>query len=184
MRAQPPKRMTADEFVEWAMRRPEGERYELVAGEVIAMAPERVQHIRAKTAAWRLLSDAVAAADLPCEALGDGASLRVDDTTVYEPDALVRCGEPLDPDAIFVPDPLIVVEVLSPTSDRRDGQGKLEDYFRLPSVRHYLVVNPLKRSVVHHARGDDEIIVTRIHHEGGLRLDPPGLAIEIGALFR
>jgi Uma2 family endonuclease len=184
MRAQPPKRMTAEEFVEWAMRRPEGERYELVAGEVIAMAPERVQHIRAKTAAWRLLSDAVARADLACEALGDGASLRIDDHTVYEPDALIRCGEPIDPDAVVVADPLVVVEVLSPTSDRRDGQEKLEDYFRLPSVRHYLVVNPLKRSVVHHARGDDETIVTRIHRDGELQLDPPGLTVELAALFR
>jgi hypothetical protein len=37
MKALPGKRMTADEFIFWAMQRPEGERYELVGGEVVAM---------------------------------------------------------------------------------------------------------------------------------------------------
>jgi Uma2 family endonuclease len=43
-----PKRMTADEFLVWAMEQPEGERFELVAGEVVAMIPERVAHGRMK----------------------------------------------------------------------------------------------------------------------------------------
>jgi hypothetical protein len=44
MRAAPPPQMTTDEFLAWAMARPEGERYELVAGEVVAMSPERAGH--------------------------------------------------------------------------------------------------------------------------------------------
>ena len=35
-------RMTADEFIPWAMNQPK--RYELVGGEVVAMSPERVGH--------------------------------------------------------------------------------------------------------------------------------------------
>ncbi len=35
------RRMNADEFIEWAMTRPEGEHYELCGGEVVGMAPER-----------------------------------------------------------------------------------------------------------------------------------------------
>ena len=37
-------RMSAAEFIAWAMEQPVGERYELVAGEVIGMAPERAAH--------------------------------------------------------------------------------------------------------------------------------------------
>ncbi|MBV8068368.1 MAG: Uma2 family endonuclease [Acidobacteriaceae bacterium] len=37
-----PKKMTVDEFIEWAMNQPQ--RYELVDGEPVAMAPERVAH--------------------------------------------------------------------------------------------------------------------------------------------
>ena len=37
MRASAPGPMTADQFVAWAMARPEGEGYELIAGEIVAM---------------------------------------------------------------------------------------------------------------------------------------------------
>jgi Uma2 family endonuclease len=43
-----PAYMTADEFIAWAMQQPEGQHYELVAGEVVAMAPERAAHGRMK----------------------------------------------------------------------------------------------------------------------------------------
>ena len=44
---QKPRRMTAEEFVVWAEQQPVG-RYELFEGEVLAMAPERIAHARAK----------------------------------------------------------------------------------------------------------------------------------------
>lgn len=62
-----PVRMTADEFIAWAMKQPEGRHYELVAGEVIAMAPERSGHALAKANVWRRLNEAVEAADLSCD---------------------------------------------------------------------------------------------------------------------
>ena len=49
---------------------------------------------------------------------------------------------------------------------------KLAGYFRLPSVQHYLIVDPLQPSVVHHSRGADAI-VTRIVTEGRIALDRP-----------
>ena len=33
-----------------------------------------------------------------------------------------------------------------------DAGGKLADYFGVPSVMHYLIVRPLRREVIHHAR--------------------------------
>jgi len=39
-----PSRMTTDEFIAWAMNRPEGGKYELYHGEIIQMAPERTLH--------------------------------------------------------------------------------------------------------------------------------------------
>ena len=89
----PKEKMTADEFIAWAMNQPSG-RYELAAGEVVAMAPERAAHARAKGAVFRALGDVVAAKGLQCEALPDGMAVRIDDATVYEPDAAMRCGAP------------------------------------------------------------------------------------------
>ena len=94
---------------------------------------------------------------------------------------LVRCGSPLDDNAVEVPDPLIVVEVVSPSSAKRDSGSKLEGYFRIPSVRHYLIVTTRNLAVIHHQRDDAGGITTRIIREGSIGLDPPG--IELTGLF-
>jgi len=137
MRRAVDQRMTADEFIEWAMTQPN--RYELVDGEVCAMAPERAAHVIVKNRVWQSLDRAIADVGMACEAYGDGMTVLVDERTAYEPDALLRCGDPLDRAAINVADPVVVVEVLSPSTQAVDLAGKLEGYFRLASVRHYLI---------------------------------------------
>ena len=169
--------MTSDEFIAWAMEQPEGRRYELVAGEVVAMAPERTAHALTKFQIARRLAEAVEREGLACQVFPDGMAVEVDATTTYEPDALVRCGPPMPDDAVKLTDPVIVVEVLSPSTRARDAGAKLADYFRLPSVRHYLLVRTEDRVVIHHARNDDGTILTRIVREGPIRLDPPGLLL-------
>jgi len=171
------QRMTSDEFIAWATQQPETEHYELIDGEVVSMAPERIAHTRTKAHIWRRLTEAIEAGNLPCEALADGPSIVVDDRTVYEPDALVRCGPLLPPDTIRLSDPVIIVEVQSPSTSSRDVGPKLMDYFRLQSVKHYLIVRSENRTIVHHARGEDGIILTRIVREGPILLDPPGITL-------
>ena len=124
--------MTADEFLTWAIlaRR---RALELVAGEVVAMAPERAADGRLKGRIFRELSEAIERAGLPCEVYVDGMSVEVDANTLSEPYVLVRCGPPLPDDAIKAPGPVILVEVLSPSTRARDAGAKLEDYFRLES---------------------------------------------------
>ena len=173
--------MTADEFIDWAIRTEF--RGELLNGDVVAMAPERYVHARAKGRAFRALVDAIAAASLPCEALIDGMAVVVEDGTVYQPDALVRCGPTLSPDATRIEDPIILVEVLSPSTAAIDTGRKLAGYCRIPSVRHYLILDAQKRIAIHHARAADGTIATRILAEGSLSLDPPGLTVELADLF-
>lgn len=174
--------MTSDAFIAWAMEQPDGERYELVAGEIVAMAPERSAHALTKGQAFRRFAEAIETAGLSCTAYPDGMAVEIDAATIYEPDALVRCGPPLPADAVKITDPLIVVEVLSPSTRARDAGAKLEDYFRLPSVRHYLILKTENRAVIHHARDADGAIATRIIRSGPILLDPPGL--EVSDLFR
>lgn len=171
------RQLTSDEFLVWAMQRPEGERYELVAGEVVAMAPERAAHGRVKGNIYRSLRNAVDAAGLTCEAFVDRMSVEIDAHTIYEPDVLLRCGAPLADDAIKVIDPLAVVEVISPSSRARDAGAKLEDYFRIPSLRHYLLVKTENRTIIHHRRERTGAISTHIVPDGRLRLDPPGIEL-------
>lgn len=176
-------RMTVEEFFAWLDEGPEGARYELVAGEVVAMAPERAAHARIKARVWRALTDAIAERGLSCEALPDGMTVKVDDRTAYEPDAVVHCGDRLADDDLIVLQPVVVVEVLSPTTRARDAGAKLADYFRLPSVRHYLLVRTEQPTVIHHQRADHGDIQTRIVTGGTLSLDPPGLTLDLADLY-
>lgn len=106
--------MTVDDFLAWAESR-QG-RYDLENGQVVAMAPEYMGHLRAKTASFDALAAAIDRARLPCQALPAGAAARIDAATLYEPDALVFCGAAPARDAIAIVAPVIVVEVLSPST--------------------------------------------------------------------
>ena len=177
-----PNKMTVDEFLPWAEAQERG-RYELFDGEVIAMSPERAGHWKAKGAAFIALRDAIRSAGLSCHAVPDGATVRISQRTAFEPDALVYCGDEVARDSLEVPNPVIVVEVLSPGTQMMDMRDKLRGYFTVPSVHHYLIVDPEKQMVIHHARGEGEVLQTRLSSEGQLRLDPPGLSLQIESLF-
>jgi Uma2 family endonuclease len=173
--------MTVDEYLAWAEGRPG--RYELYAGTVYAMAPERAAHAKTKFAAQIALLAAIRRANVPCHVLPDGMTVRVDPETAHEPDALVYCGNELPGSVLEVPDPVILVEVLSRSTRHVDAAAKLSGYFSLPSVRHYLMLDPDKRIVIHHVRGEDDLIATRIVREGALRLEPPGIEITLTEIF-
>jgi Uma2 family endonuclease len=172
--------MTVDQFLTWANDRPG--RYEMLDGEVFAMSPQRAQHARAKSRIFMALHGAVRAGGISCEVFPDGMTVRVDPTTAFEPDALVVCGSRLDADAVEVNDPSIVVEVISPSTKAIDTGAKFTGYFSVASVMHYLIVDPVKRLVIHHRRGT-EVIETRIIADGALRLDPPGLDVPLAEMF-
>jgi Uma2 family endonuclease len=176
-------RMNADEFIAWAMEQPKGSRYELVGGEVVAMSPERAEHSVIKGNVYVALRAAIQDSGVPCRAYPDGPAVRIDSETTYEPDALIRCGSPIDGAAVEINDPVIVVEVASPSTQALDAGAQLDDYFRLPSVRHYLIVKVKNRSVIHHVRHDDGRIETRIVGSGSLGLDPPGITVNVESFF-
>jgi Uma2 family endonuclease len=181
MTALPKNKMTVDEYLAWAVGRPG--RFELYAGTVYAMTPERAGHAKIKYAVQTALLTGIRRAGLPCHMLPDGMTVRVDRDTAHEPDALVYCGRELPDSAVEVPNPVIVVEVLSPSTRHVDASAKLAGYFRVTSVQHYLIVDPDTRLVVHHARGENDVIATRIVNAGALRFDPPGIDLTVGELF-
>jgi len=174
-------RMTVDEFLAWAESHPG--RYELFRGEVHAMAPETAEHADIKAAAYMALHSAIRARNLACHVFPDGMTVRVDDTTAYEPDALVHCGQKVPRSATEVPDPVIVVEVLSPSTRQVDVSVKLAGYFRLPSLAHYLIVDPAQPLIIHHSRGTGDAILTRVVTDGSIALDPPGLEIAVTDIY-
>lgn len=181
--AEPPSEtMTREEYYAWAAAQPRG-RYERVGGHVVAMAPERLEHTRVKGNVYVELRRAVRAAGVPCQALPDGASIRVGEDTDYEPDAMVTCGERQPGSDLVAKEPVVVVEVLSPSTRGTDTGAKLTDYFLVPSVQHYLIVRADRPAVVHHRRDGEGGVATRIVASGPLALDPPGLTVEVEAFY-
>jgi Uma2 family endonuclease len=176
----PGERMDRATYLAWAQAH--SGRYERWDGIVVSMAPERLDHARTKASVLGTLRPTIRAAGLPCEAIPDGITVEVGDSD-YEPDGMVRCGAPLPGYVTTVTDPVIIVEVLSPSTARTDRTMKLRDYFLLPSVRHYLLVRPDRAHVVHHCRDDDGGITERIMSTGLLSLDPPGLAVRIEEFY-
>ncbi len=173
--------LDVDGFLRWAEGR-EG-RWELRDGQPVLMAPERAVHALTKYAAQKALEAAIQRAGLPCRMFPDGMTVRIGARTAFEPDALVVCPSPLDLNTMEIPNPVVVVEVLSPSTAADDHGVKLDGYFSLMSVEHYLIVDPDRRVMIHHKRGNAGAIETRILRDGLLRLEPPGLEAAVAAFF-
>jgi Uma2 family endonuclease len=173
--------LTTEEFLPWAEA--EGGRWELHDGKATMMSPERVAHNETKGEVYSALKDAVRRAKLPCTVYVDGMAIRVDARTTYEPDALVYCGPRPASDALAIDAPKIVVEVHSPSTAALDHGRKLSDYFSLPSVEHYLILDPDRRVAIHHKRAAEGAIETRVLADGRLRFDPPGFEVAVTDLF-
>ncbi|WP_267356093.1 MULTISPECIES: Uma2 family endonuclease [unclassified Methylobacterium] len=173
--------MTVDEFLLWANGQPE--RYELLNGEAFAMSPEQARHSVVKYATHAVLNRAIETAGFSCHMIPDRMTVRIDVRTTFAPAALVYCGPLIDPNAVKVANPVIVVEVLSPSGASIDSQLKLPCYFSLATLAHYLIIDPMSRLVIHHRRCAEELIETRIATEGTLDLTPPGLTLPVAELF-
>jgi Uma2 family endonuclease len=182
MGALPKSKMNADEYLRWCDAQETG-RFELVQGEVVMMSPETIRHIEVKNEAWLAFRNALKDINSNCRAIGDGAGVQIDKNTVREPDIAVQCA-PRDLDAVLLNDPVIVVEVVSPSSKRSDTGTKVAEYFRVASIQHYLIIDPYTATVIHHLRdagGGD--IHTRIFKRGLVELTPPGISVAVAGLL-
>lgn len=174
------KPMTADQYLAW-LEEQASWRYELVDGQIIAMNPQRADHIKVKVAVVNALNAAIKGKLF--HVLGDGMCVRVDNSTVFEPDALVYGGPEVPGDTTVMTNPVVVVEVLSPGTKTVDTTRKLEGYFKLVSVRHYLIVDPKAKAVVHHARGASGEIATKVCDAGDLDLTAVGARVAVAHFF-
>jgi Uma2 family endonuclease len=175
------RKMTVDEFLAWAAGR-EG-RWELYNGVPYAMPSERVGHVEVKGAVYLALLRAVRKAAAPCHVLTDGAGVRISEHVMHNPDAIVYCGPRLPDDALEVPKPVVLVEVLSPSTRRFDETVKKDGYFSLPSVHHYLIVDPEGPPIIHHSRQPEGTILRSEVHQASLALSPPGIEVGVAELL-
>ena len=132
------KRMTVAEFLRWE----DGTdtRYELLGGSPVAVAPPAIAH--GLLAAQLCIRIGVALQSRrPCMVQIEAGIARPDrDDTCYIADLAVTCKPPRRGDQLIA-EPVLIVEVLSPSTGLYDRQTKVADYRRIPSVQEILLID-------------------------------------------
>ena len=183
-----PERVSRAEFEAFRESRDDGMRYELLAGEILVTPAPATIHQRIAFALVRLLIPHIPDAHELLFAPVDVVLPSADDLgdTVLQPDLLITRSVDVAPRDIPVP-PLLVVEILSPTTWRRDLNDKLRAYARA-GVPHYWVVSPTAPSVTVFAQdpGRSDSYGQVGHAEGGAVLsvaEPLQLSVTPAALL-
>lgn len=145
-----PKRMTLAEFMEWDDG--SDRRYELQDGVLVMMAPSLEAHGELAAA---LTIEIGTRLKLPCRVISEaGIVMPARADTYYVADLAVTCA-PREPGRRMMLEPVLVVEVLSPSSSQVDRWRKVADYRTLPSVQEILVVFSDERRVEVQRRSAD-----------------------------
>ncbi|WP_246662206.1 Uma2 family endonuclease [Prosthecodimorpha hirschii] len=134
--------MSFDDFEELLLDKPDNERWELIGGRVIrGMVGARWEHHIIAQNLMVALRSHIKATGRPCRVFQETFFLkrRELDFAVL-PDVMVRCG-PMEPASASVPDPMVVIEVLSPGTEPRDRYDKWDGYRQIPSLQHYVLVH-------------------------------------------
>jgi len=93
----------------------------------------------------------------PCQVFMGGVKLhlrRQGDERFYYPDLMVAC-DPTDRHSYYRERPTLLVEILSPGTERTDRGEKAEAYQRIPSLAEYWLLAQDQRRVEVYRRSDD-----------------------------
>jgi Uma2 family endonuclease len=133
-----PTPMTIEAFLAWDA--PPGVRWQLVDGVPVAMAPASPIHGAIQNELGRLLANHLAETGSPCRTVANpGIRLGLDaDHNMRIPDLGVTCS-PLVPGEPALPNPILLIEVLSP-GNSRETWTNVWAYTTIPTVQEVLVV--------------------------------------------
>lgn len=150
MTALPKQRYTLEEYLE--LEKTSEEKYEYFNGEVFAMAGGSPAHVRISRNVVNLLTQKLRGKD--CEAFPSDMRVKVPAALPYRyPDASVVCGPPvfeyLQGQAMLV-NPLVLIEVLSPSTTAYDLGEKFTEYQSIESFREYLLIAQTRAHVIRH----------------------------------
>jgi Uma2 family endonuclease len=176
----PRHKMTADEYLAWEEVQPA--KNEFVSGEVYAMVGARRVHGRVTLNLGAALMHALSGT--PCQAFTENMKVQVAHDTIVYPDVFVTCDpEDLRTDMLFK-SPLLVIEVLSPSTQGYDRSLKFALYRRLPSLCEYALIDPDTRRAEVFRKGADGLFVLHDMSDGdSLVLDSIACTLPMAAVF-
>ena len=153
--------MTPEEFLEFDRAAPEGEKYEFLDGEVVpwngdwkSMAGASTPHNRVALTVSGLLFNQLRGK--PCEPFGSEQRVQMPGGNYVYPDVFVACKPEFVADKFgTVTNPVVIFEVLSPSTAKKDRTTKFRRYQAIPSLRDYIFLEQDFMAAYHHARADD-----------------------------
>ena len=171
--------MTVAEFLTW--NDGTDTRYELIDGRPVAMAPvaaghsviaANLGHALRVEAPRRLVTRAVKPASIVLT-----VTIRS-----MRPTSSSSCT-PVAPGMAVIPDPVVSIEVLSPSTVEHDRGRKAYDYRRIPSVQEIVLVASEQRHVVIWRRRGAKWEVEDLIGDAALELETVGVAIPFAAIY-
>ncbi len=158
-------------------------RHEYIYGEVFAMAGASLRHNRIVTNIAYKIDRHLEKSR--CETFVESVKLKAGAQTFYYPDVMVDCSESAQT-AYFVEEPILLVEVTSPSTERTDRKEKLAVYRNIPTVREYLIVSQDKISIEVHRKLENGEWQAEIYDEtdAEIRLDSIDYVLPIEEIYR
>lgn len=176
-------RLTWDEYLE--LERTTDTRHEYLDGEAWAMAGGTPRHSAVIVNTIGELHAVLRGR--PCRVYESNTKVYVEDTDLASyPDVAVVCGPPVRAahDKNVVTNPTVLVEVLSPSTAAWDRGGKFAHYQHVPTLKHYVLVDPEQVRVELFTRQEDGSWRYTLHGAGAeVRLDAVDVTLAVDSLY-
>ena len=177
--------VTLDDFI--AAAEATGERLEFVDGRIVALAGTSLEHGLIVTRLVNALSNQLA--DRPCGVVSQGTLVRANvGENTFLPDVVVWCGEP-ERERIrgvdLVLNPVLLVEVLSSSTEDYDHGKKWENYRRIPALQDYLLVSQTRRRVERYSRQGDGfwLFSETMGPDEEIRIEALGVTVRLAEIY-
>lgn len=165
MTPQPKRYITEEEYLEFEQS--SVSKHEYYRGEIFAMTGGTEPH--------NLLAGNTYASfhaqlrQRPCRVYNSDQRIKVMATGLHTyPDVTVVCGQPqfIEPSRLTIINPTVIVEVLSPSTERYDRGMKFQHYRTIPSLQDYLLISQDDQRIEHYTRQENG--VWQLHEAVGL----------------
>jgi len=123
-----------------------------IYGEVVEVAGASPEHNLIAMNMAVSLRNVFDAVEYNGDVLGSDQKVAVGSELYYFPDLCVVCGEWKVDFHDALQNPCVIVEVLSPTTERDDRTDKFREYQQIATLRHYLLIDQSRVAVTHYEK--------------------------------
>lgn len=160
-------------------------KHEFVSGEVYAMAGASERHHRISLNLVTRLDTHLENSE--CNVFITDMKLKVNEETFYYPDVFVACDQ--NPESEYYrEEPILIIEVISPSTRQTDRREKLRVYQQMPTVQEYIIVEQDKMHVEIHRRQQTGAWITYFYNDSDLdeqiEFQSVGLTTNLEEIYR